>query len=393
MDEPRIQFTQPDIAGRELAYIAEALASTKLAGDGPFTARCHRWIEENTGTRRALLTHSCTAALEMAALLLDIAPGDEVIMPSYTFVSTANAFVLRGGVPVFVDIRPDTLNIDERLIEAAITPRTRAIVPVHYAGVACAMDEIGAIAARHGVAIVEDAAQGVAASYKGRALGSLGDLGAFSFHETKNIVSGEGGALLVNRPDLVERAEIIRQKGTDRSRFVRGEVDKYSWQDLGSSFLPSEILAALLWAQLENTETLTRSRVERWEHYHRNLEELESEGLLRRPFVPEECRHNGHIYYVVLPDAARRNALLDAFRHASIGATFHYVPLHSAPAGQRFGRSAGQLAVTDDMAGRIVRLPLSSGLTVEQQTRVLSVLKRALPVPGAAHGLAATRQG
>src|SRR4051812_34542782 len=274
------------MTGRELEYIIEAKARYMLAGDGPFTKRCHQWIEQQTGCARALLTHSCTAALEMAALLLDIQPGDEVIMPSFPFVSTANAFVLRGAVPVFVDIREDTLNLDERLIEAAITPRTRAIVPVHYAGVSCEMDSIVAIARRHDLWIVEDAAQGIMAGYKGRALGAIGDLGAFSFHETKNIISGEGGSLLVSDPDLVPRAEIIREKGTDRGRLFRGEVDKYTWQDVGSSFLPGESTAAFLWAQLQQAQQITDARIASWQRYHEMLAPLESQGLLRRPTVP-----------------------------------------------------------------------------------------------------------
>ena len=310
MSSGKIPFNRPYLTGAELEYISRALSTAKLAGNGEFTALCHRWIEENCGTNRALLTHSCTAALEMSALLLDITPGDEVIMPSYTFVSTANAFVLRGGVPVFVDIRADTLNIDETLIEAAITPRTRAIVPVHYAGVACEMDTIGEVAQRHGLPIVEDAAQGVGATYKGKALGSIGDLGTYSFHETKNIVAGEGGALLVNRQDLVERAEIIREKGTDRSKLVRGEIDKYSWHDVGSSFLPSELQAAFLWAQLEKADTINDMRIRRWNQYHGAFEELEVQGLLQRPAVPAGCVHNAHMYYVIVSSAEKRTGVL-----------------------------------------------------------------------------------
>lgn len=296
----KVPFNRPFMTGKELYYIAEAKFGNMLAGDGPFTKRCHDWLKKNSHCEKALLTHSCTAALEMAALLLDIEPGDEIIMPSYTFVSTANAFVLRGGVPIFIDIREDTLNLDERLIESAITPRTRAIVPVHYAGVACEMDTIMAIAKRYGLRVVEDAAQGVMATYKGRALGSIGDLGAYSFHETKNVISGEGGALLVNDPSLAMRAEIIREKGTDRSCFFRGEVDKYTWQEVGSSFLPGELIAAFLWAQLEEAERITESRLEIWQRYNTLLEPLEAQGLLRRPIVPEECKHNAHMYYVLL---------------------------------------------------------------------------------------------
>lgn len=296
MNKDSIPFNWPYMTGKELYYIAQSHSNGRLAGDGPFTKRCHTWIENYTGCHKALLTHSCTAALEMAAILLKIKPGDEIVMPSYTFVSTANAFVLQGGVPVFVDIREDTLNIDERLIEAAITPRTRAIVPVHYAGVSCEMDTIMEIAQRHKLAVVEDAAQGMMASYKGRALGSIGDLGAYSFHETKNVISGEGGALLVNDAQMSCRAEIIREKGTDRSQFFRGEVDKYTWQEIGSSFLPGELIAAFLWAQLEEADKITQQRLDSWTIYHESLEQIEAKGLLRRPIIPEGCEHNAHMY-------------------------------------------------------------------------------------------------
>lgn len=374
----KIQFNRPFITGQELNYIAEAKLGHKLAGDGPFTKRCHEWLESNSGCARALLTHSCTAALEMAALLLDIEPGDEIIMPSYTFVSTANAFVLRGGVPVFVDIREDTLNLDERLIESAITPRTRAIAPVHYAGVACEMDAITDIARRHGLKVVEDAAQGVMSSYKGRTLGSIGDLGAYSFHETKNVISGEGGALLVNDPALAVRAEIIREKGTDRSRFFRGEVDKYTWQEVGSSFLPSELIAAFLWAQLENAEQITRDRLDVWDRYHALLEPLEAKGMLRRPIVPDECEHNAHMYYVLLAPEVERQAVLDELKKHNIFSVFHYVPLHSSPGGKRYGRAHGELTFTDRQSERLVRLPLWVGLTVEQQEGIAKVLADAI---------------
>ncbi len=303
----RIPFNRPYATGNELAYLTEAQRQGHLSGDGSFTQRCHHWIEQRTGCVKALLTQSCTSALDLAALLLKLEPGDEVIMPSFTFVSTANAFVLRGAVPVFVDIREDTLNLDEKLIEAAITPRTRAIVPVHYAGVSCEMDTIAAIATRHRLAIVEDAAQGVMAGYKGRPLGAIGDIGCFSFHETKNIISGEGGSLLVNDPELVQSAEIMREKGTDRGRFFRGEVDKYTWQDVGSSFLPSEITAAFLWAQLEQAERITAERIAVWRRYHEMLAPLEQRGVLRRPVIPPDCQHNGHIYYVLLETADDRS--------------------------------------------------------------------------------------
>ncbi|MCU0072098.1 dTDP-4-amino-4,6-dideoxygalactose transaminase [Pseudomonas koreensis] len=370
----RIPFNWPHMTGKELYYIAEAHFNGSLAGDGPFTKRCHRWLEERSGCDTALLTHSCTAALEMAALLLDIQPGDEIIMPSYTFVSTANAFVLRGGVPVFVDIREDTLNLDEKLIESAITPRTRAIVPVHYAGVACEMDEIMSIARRHGLMVIEDAAQGVMASYKGRALGSIGDLGAYSFHETKNVISGEGGALLVNQPDLALHAEIIREKGTDRSRFFRGEVDKYTWQEVGSSFLPGELIAAFLWAQLEEADRITRERVTSWNRYHELLAPLETKGVLRRPIVPAECEHNAHMYYVLLSSDIDRQDVLNQFKSNEIWSVFHYVPLHSSPAGLRYGRAHGSLEVTNRQSERLVRLPLWVGLSEEQQDRVVAIL-------------------
>ncbi len=354
-------FNRPYLTGREFVYIAEAYAQGALAGDGAFTKRCHQELERLTGCAKALLTHSCTAALEMAALLVDIQPGDEVIMPSYTFASTANAFVLRGGVPVFVDIRADTLNLDESLVEAAITPRTRAIVPVHYAGVACEMDTLLEIARRHGLAVVEDAAQGYGSTYKGRPLGALGDLGCLSFHETKNVISGEGGALLVNAPGLMARAEIIREKGTNRSAFFRGQVDKYTWVDLGSSYLPGELVAAFLWAQLEQGEPITRRRLDLWNHYHAALEPLEQEGFIRRPIVPPACTHNAHMYYVLLPSLELRQAVIGAMREAGVNPVFHYVPLHSAPAGRRFGRTAGSMAHTDDLSDRLLRLPLWIG--------------------------------
>lgn len=369
-----IPFNWPFATGKELVYAAEAQRNHHLSGDGPFTKRCHQWIEQRTGCAKALLTHSCTSALDLAALLLDIKSGDEIILPSYTFVSTANAFVLRGAVPVFVDIREDTLNLDERLIEAAITPRTRAIVPVHYAGVACEMDSIVAIAQRHGLRIVEDAAQGIMASYKGRALGAIGDLGSFSFHETKNIHAGEGGSLLLRDQDLVLRAEIMREKGTDRSRFFRGEVDKYTWQNIGSSFLPNEITAAFLWAQLEEAERISRERTAIWRRYHEWLAPLEQQGLLRRPIVPADCQHNGHLYYVLLPPGIDRQIVLDGLKANGVNAVFHYIPLHSSPAGLRFGRAHGDLPLTTSLSQRLIRLPIWIGLTENQQQRVCDVL-------------------
>jgi dTDP-4-amino-4,6-dideoxygalactose transaminase len=370
----KIPFNKPHMTGKEIAYIAEAHANSMLAGDGPFTKRCHQWLEQKTGTHKALLTHSCTAALEMAALLLDIQPGDEVIMPSYTFVSTANAFVLRGGVPVFVDIRPDTLNIDERLIEAALTHKTRAIVPVHYAGVACEMDTIMDIAHRHGLAVVEDAAQGVMSTYKGRALGSIGDLGCFSFHETKNVISGEGGALLVNNPKYAERAEIIREKGTNRSRFFRGEVDKYTWQDYGSSYLPGELIAAFLFAQLEQSDQITQIRLSNWGYYHQALTSLEEANVLKRPVVPDDAKHNAHMYYILLAPEISRQEVLEKFKVQDISAVFHYVPLHTSPAGMNYGRFVGNMHHTNELSERLIRLPLWVGMSQLQQDRIISVL-------------------
>lgn len=377
LDE-QIPFNWPYMTGKELFYIAEAHFNGRLAGDGPFTKRCHSWLEKHTGCNKALLTHSCTGALEMAALLLDVQPGDEIIMPSYTFVSTANAFVLRGGIPVFVDIREDTLNLDERLIEGAITSKTRAIVPVHYAGVACEMDTIMAISKRYGLKVVEDAAQGVMATYKTRALGSIGDLGTYSFHETKNVIAGEGGALLVNHPDLVSRAEIIREKGTDRSRFYRGEVDKYTWQEVGSSFLPGELIAAFLWAQLEEARRITQERLVSWQRYHDRFESFESIGVLRRPIVPESCQHNAHMYYVLLAPGINRQDVIDELKNNLIYSVFHYVPLHSSPAGIRYGRTHGTLDVTDRKSESLLRLPLWVGISEDQQDKVVDVMKKAL---------------
>jgi dTDP-4-amino-4,6-dideoxygalactose transaminase len=358
----RIPFNKPGLTGKELHYIAEAHSQCKLSGDGYFTKMCHRWLEDASGCSKALLTHSCTAALEMAALLADIQPGDEVIMPSYTFVSTANAFVLRGGIPVFVDIRPDTLNLDETLIEAAITEKTKAIVPVHYAGVACEMDTIMEIAQRHKLLVIEDAAQGVMAAYKGKPLGSIGHLGAYSFHETKNIICGEGGALLVNAPDLAERAEIVREKGTNRSKFFRGQVDKYTWVDIGSSFLPGEITAAFLWAQIQEAQQITKKRLAIWNEYHDAFEQLEQAGRLRRPSIPANCQHNAHMYYLLLDSLEDRSSFITAMTEQGINCVFHYVPLHSAPQGTICSRAIGNLPNTDDLSNRLVRLPLWVGL-------------------------------
>lgn len=357
-----IPFNKPFLTGNELEYITQAHANGHLAGNGEFSKRCAGWLEARVGSHKALLTHSCTAALEMAAILSGVGEGDEVIMPSFTFVSTANAFVLRGATPVFVDIRPDTLNIDERLIEAAITPRTKAIVPVHYAGVACEMDAIMDIAERHGLIVIEDAAQGLMADYRGRPLGSIGHLAALSFHETKNIISGEGGALLVNDPRFAERAEIVWEKGTNRSQFFRGQVDKYTWVDIGSSYLPGEIVAAFLWAQMEAADTITARRLAIWERYHAAFPGLESEGRLRRPIIPAHCRQNAHMYYLLLADMEARTAFIDRLKAKGIQAVFHYVPLHASPLGIETGRVCGAMPQTIAAGERLVRLPLWLGL-------------------------------
>ena len=362
----KIPFNKPVAVGAELANIADALARGHLSGNGFYTKRCHQWLEQRLGCARALLTHSGTGALDLAALLCDLAPGDEVIMPSYTFVATANAFALRGAVPVFVDVRADNINIDERLIGAAITPRTKAIAVVHYAGVACEMDAIMALARQHNLLVVEDAAQALLATYKGRNLGTIGHIGCISFHETKNLISGEGGALLINDARFIERAEIIREKGTDRSRFLRGEVDKYTWVEIGSSFLPSDIIAAFLWAQLEQSESIALRRSALWRRYHEAFADLEQAGLVRRPVVPREATPNSHCYFLLLPDAERRTRFMDALRHDGVNSVFHYVPLHSSPAGRKFGRFSGAMSVTDSVSDRLTRLPLWIGLEAHQ---------------------------
>lgn len=371
MNVNSIPFNKPYMTGRELWYIAQAHTNGHLSGDGMFTKKCHAWLEARTGAHKVLLTHSCTAALEMAAILADIQPGDEVIMPSYTFVSTANAFVLRGGVPVFVDIRPDTLNIDETLIEAAITPRTKVIVPVHYAGVACEMDAIMDIAQRHNLLVIEDAAQGIMSTYKGKPLGSIGHLGAYSFHETKNVISGEGGALLINDERFAERAEIIREKGTNRSQFFRGQVDKYTWVDIGSSYLPGEVIAAFLWAQMEEAQSITDKRLAIWQQYHEGLAPLEAAGKLRRPVIPNCCNHNAHMYYILLDSLETRTRLISHLKEERVNAVFHYVPLHNAPAGRQYGRVTGDLNSTEDMSDCLLRLPLWVGV----EDHVKSIVK------------------
>lgn len=362
-----IPFNKPYMTGKELWYIAQAHTKGNLAGNGDFTRMCNAWLEKHTGCSKALLTHSCTGALEMAAILADIKPGDEVIMPSYTFVSTANAFVLRGGIPVFVDIRPDTLNIDESKIEAAITPKTKAIVAVHYAGVACEMDFIMAIAQRNNILVIEDAAQGIMSTYKGRALGSIGHMGTYSFHETKNIIAGEGGALLINDDRFAERAEILWEKGTNRSQFFRGQVDKYTWVDIGSSYLPGEVIAAFLSAQIEEADQITQNRLKIWSFYHQALAQLETFGKLRRPIIPIECKHNAHMYYILLPDFKIRREVIDNLKEAGIHAVFHYVPLHNAPYGKNHGRTTGDLPITIMASDCLLRLPLWVGVEAYQQ--------------------------
>ena len=370
----RIGFNRPNIAGNEFAYIREALENQHISGDGLFTKRCHAWLENFIGAPCALLTHSCTAALEMAAMLCELGLGDEVIMPSYTFSSTANAVVLRGATPVFIDIRADTINMDETLIEAAITPRTKAIFVVHYAGGACDMATIMDIADRHGLIVVEDAAQALMSRYRGRPLGGIGHLAAFSFHETKNFISVEGGALIVNDPRFITRAEIIREKGTNRGSFFRGEIDKYTWVDAGSSYLPSDIIAAFLFAQLERADNLLERRRALWNRYRDGLAELEIAGLAKLPSVAADCTHNAHLFYLLLPDLAVRTGLIDWLRAEDIMAPFHYVPLHSAPAGLRFGRTHGSMAVTDDIADRLVRLPLWCDMT-DEPDRVMEAIR------------------
>src|SRR5215211_455955 len=360
----KVFFNRPEFSHRELTYVRECLAGADLAGDGSFTDRCRACLQEQLGAT-ALLTHSCTAALEMAAMLT-VKAGDEVIMPSFTFVSTANAFVLRGATPVFIDIRPDTLNIDQDLIEAAITERTRAIVTVHYAGVSCAMDAVMAVATRNGIPVVEDAAQGYLAQWRGRPLGTIGSLGTLSFHQSKNIVSGEGGALIINDSALAERAHIVREKGTNRTEFFRGKVDKYEWLDIGSSYLPSDLIAAVLLAQLEVAGEITNARLHLWARYHEGLADAERTGAVRRPVIPQQVLHNGHIYYVVFESNKLREQVRMQLLRAGIEAYTHYVPLHSAPAGRHFGRSASPMTVTEQVAATMLRLPIHGTMTLTQ---------------------------
>lgn len=364
--EIKINFNVPPFAEKALDYIQECVKNQKICGDGLYTKKCNEWIEERTGITKCLLTTSCTHATELAALLADIKPGDEVIMPAYTFVSTADAFVLRGAVPVFVDIRPDTMNLDEKLIEDAVTEKTRAIVPVHYAGVACEMDTVMDIAARHNLTVIEDAAQGIMASYKGRALGTIGDFGCFSFHETKNYSMGEGGALLIRDQEHVEDAEIIREKGTNRSKFYRGQIDKYTWVNYGSSYLPSDMNAAYLYAQLEIADEINQARLALWNRYYKNLSRLAEAGKLGLPVVPEGCVHNAHMFYIKAKDIQERTALIDYLKENGILSVFHYIPLHTAPAGLKFGRFHGEDKYTTKESERLLRLPMYYGLKEEQ---------------------------
>ncbi len=370
-----IPFNKPFVAGKELYYIAQAVTMGNLSGDGYFTKKCAELMQERFGVKKILMTPSCTASLEMAAQLCDVGPGDEVIMPSYTFVSTASAFVRMGAKPVFVDIRPDTLNIDETLIEDAITERTKAVCVVHYAGVACEMDRIMAIARGNNLKVVEDAAQGVNSWYNGRALGSIGDLGCYSFHETKNYICGEGGALCINNPDMIERAEIIRDKGTNRQRFFRGEVDKYTWVDVGSSYVPSEICSAFLYAQLEEMDRISDRRKEIYQTYRRALKPLEAEGLLQLPVIPEDCESNYHLFFVILPSAAERDRVLERMKADGVRSVFHYVPLHSSPKGRELVGEM-RLPVTEDLSARLIRLPFFHGMTANDQSECLESLTR-----------------
>ena len=370
-----INFNIPPFTGKETEYMTKAIQNHKISGDGEFTKKCNKWIEDKTGTAKALLTTSCTHATEMAALLADIKPGDEVIMPSYTFVSTADAFVLRGATAVFVDIRPDTMNIDETLIEDAITDKTRAIVPVHYAGVSCEMDTIMDIAKRHNLLVIEDAAQGVMSSYKGKALGTIGDYGCFSFHETKNYSMGEGGCLLIRDKENIDNAEIIREKGTNRSKFFRGQIDKYTWMDAGSSYLPSELNAAYLWAQLEKAQEIYDDRMKTWNRYYEALKELEEAGKIEMPVIPEDCVHNAHMFYIKARDLEERQKLIGYLKENGIISVFHYIPLHTAPAGMKYGEFRGEDKYTTTESERLLRLPMYYGLEAENVDYIAEKVK------------------
>lgn len=362
----KIPFNKPHLTHKEMGYINHAHSLGQLSGNGFYTKKCHDWLERSFSTKKALLTNSCTAAMEMMAILMNIKQGDEIVMPSFTFSSTANAVVLRGGIPVFVDIRPDTLNINEQLIENAITKKTKAIFVVHYAGVGCEMDKIKSIAKKHKLFVLEDAAQGILSKYKDQYLGTIGDMGAFSFHETKNIISGEGGALMVNNPAYIERAEIIREKGTNRDQFFRGQVDKYTWVDLGSSYLPGEITAAFLLAQFEQAHELTKKRLNIWTRYNKNLSELEKRGVLKRPMIPSYCEYNGHLFYIITENLKTRNKLIDFLKKRGILSVFHYIPLHSSPAGKKYARFIGDMGVTDKISETLLRLPLFYDITEKE---------------------------
>ncbi len=370
-----INFNVPPYTGKELEYIQKAVVNQKICGDGEFTKKCNEWLEEKTGTVKALLTTSCTHATELAAILAEIGPGDEVIMPAYTFVSTADAFVLRGAIPVFVDIRPDTMNIDEELIEAAITPKTKAIVPVHYAGVSCEMDRIMEIAKKYNLYVIEDAAQGIMSAYKGKALGTFGDFGCFSFHETKNFSMGEGGALLIRDEAMIEPAEIIREKGTNRAKYFRGQIDKYTWIDRGSSYLPSDMNAAYLYAQLELAEEITADRMATWNAYHEAFADLEEAGLIERPVIPAHCEHNAHMYYLKCKDIEERTRFIDYLKGEGVHAVFHYIPLHTAPAGQKYARFHGEDKYTTRESERLVRLPMYYGLKPEERAHIIATVR------------------
>jgi dTDP-4-amino-4,6-dideoxygalactose transaminase len=374
----KVPFNRPFATGDEFGYIREAIENLHLSGNGVFSERCASWLEQRLGCSRALLTPSCTSALEMAMLVAGIGPGDDVILPSFAFPTSAGSIALRGAVPVFVDVRDDTLNLDERLVEAAITPRTRAIMPVHYAGVGCELEALSTVADRYGLVVIEDAAQGISALYLDRPLGALGDLGCLSFHETKNVMCGEGGALIVNRPDWVERAEVIQEKGTNRSQFLRGQVDKYTWIELGSSFLMSDVSAAFLWAQIEHAEEILARRMTSWDMYHERFAALEAAGVLRRPTIPTTCTHNAHMYYLRLERRSERDHLIATLAEQNIHALFHYVPLHSSPAGERYGRVAGSLPVTEHVSETLVRLPLWVEMKESDVERVCGAVERAL---------------
>lgn len=375
MEETMIVFNVPPYTGNEITYIAQAVEKQKICGDGEFTKKCNAWIEKKTGTGKCLLTTSCTHATELAALLAQVGPGDEIIMPAYTFVSTADAFVLRGATPVFIDIRPDTMNIDEKLIEAAVTEKTKAIVPVHYAGVACEMDTIMDIAKRHNLFVIEDAAQGIMSTYKGRSLGTIGDFGAFSFHETKNYSMGEGGALLIRDEKYIEEAEILREKGTNRSKFFRGQIDKYTWVNYGSSYLPSDMNAAYLWAQLEMADAINEHRLSLWNQYYEELAPLQEKGILELPHIPEGCVHNAHMFYIKAKDLEERTELLKFLKENGILAVFHYIPLHTAPAGLKYGRFHGEDVYTTKESERLCRLPMFYKLTSGEVSYITGKVK------------------